>query len=114
MTSRERWIARTRESVTRRLADDGVPQTAGDLVDNLDITRYLPSLGTIDQRTEREISAALRWLVEQGYAEEVHPDYPGQFAEYGMRGRVAYQLTVKGTMFAIQCDSLWGRTERAS
>lgn len=114
MNSRDRWIARTRESAARKLAEDGVPQTAGSLLDNLDITRYMPSLGFIDQRTEREISAALRWMVGQGYAEEVHPDYPGQFAEYGMRGRVAYQLTNKGMSYAIQCDSLFGRTERAS
>lgn len=82
-TSRARWVRETRESVLRALCSDGIPMSAGALEDNLDISWYSSGLGFFGRRTAREISAALRWLVGEGYArrldadERTPYDYPG-------------------------------------
>lgn len=89
-TSRERWVRRTRESVARQLYREGGPISAQVLEDNLDITRYMPSLGFADRRTQSEISSALTWLVKNGYAEVVEDRQP-----YDPPGKL-YELTTKG------------------
>jgi hypothetical protein len=96
-TSRVRWVRRTRESVARALVREGVPSRASDLEDNLDITHYVTGLGFLDQRTEREISAALRWLVSQGYAEAMTFDR-------GAPG-IHYTITEPGRKFARSTDN---------
>lgn len=94
--SRERWVRRTRWSVARALAADEQPTRAQDLVDNLDITTYLSGIGFVDLRSEREISAALRWMVKEHLAEEMtfsRDDYdyaPGKH----------YAITAPGIVFA--------------
>lgn len=92
-TSREQWVRRTRESVARQMFRDGIPVSASYLLDNLDISNYSPSFGFYDTRTQREISAALTWLVKNGYAtKEVYDkdDPPGQ----------CYNLTEAGVLMA--------------
>lgn len=81
-TSRARWVRETRESVLRALLDErGVPQSAGSLEDNLDVTHWT-SIGPMGVRSAREIGAALRWLEQQGLAEAVERD------EYDPPGKV--------------------------
>lgn len=91
MTGRERWVQRTRESVLRALErEHGGPETAQSLEGNLDISTYMPSLGFVDQRTEREIAAALRWLAVQGWVEEAERE------PYDPPGGKLYRLTPAG------------------
>lgn len=89
-TSREKWVRRTRESTARALRDEGGLGSAASLEGNLDISWYATGLGFIDQRSEREISAALRWLVKQGYAERM--TFRSPFDPPG----VCYELTRHG------------------
>lgn len=67
-TSQQKWVRRTRESVLRAIAKEGIPVSAGYLEDCLDITTYYTGLGFVDRRSQREVSAALRYLVTQGHA----------------------------------------------
>jgi hypothetical protein len=96
--SRERWVRRTRESVARYLMRYVGPFCAQEIEGNLDLTQY-SALGFLDQRSSREISAALRWLVEQGYAEEVEIE-PWQLSEIEHPDAKHYQLTQAGFEFA--------------
>src|SRR3954466_376787 len=75
--SRSRWVRRTRESVLRYLVRESVPLSAGAIEHNLDITGW-GDFGVRDDRTKREISAALQWLVTLGWAERLPEDqrYP--------------------------------------
>lgn len=96
---RKRWVRRTRESVARALEAERIPMSAGYIEGNLDITSYVGGgFGFRDQRTEREISHALRWLVEEGYAERVDErdpeDPPG----------VLYAITLTGIKYASETD----------
>lgn len=99
MTSRERWVQRTREAVARAMNRESIPVNAAMLEDNLDITTYMPSLGFVDRRSRGEVAAALRWLVSQGYAKEVNEAYPGEFKECGMPSGQAYELTRESVEF---------------
>jgi hypothetical protein len=98
--SRQAWVRRTRESVLRQLSREYVACSAGYLEDNLDITGYSHGFGFYDRRSAREISAALRWLVAQGYAEEVHErvpdDPPGKLYVVTTRGVLRARETVEG------------------
>jgi hypothetical protein len=91
-----RYVRETRWSVARALAKEQVPMRARDLEGNLDISDYLPSLGFVGVRTEREISAALRWLVEQGYAESMTFERD----DYDYRPGIHYSATNEGIAFA--------------
>lgn len=69
-TTRERWVRRTRESTLRYLAQEQIPLSARAIEGNLDIGGW-GTLGPIGARTDREIGAALRWLVQQGHVERL-------------------------------------------
>jgi hypothetical protein len=92
MNARERWVAATRTSTARALHRIGIPMSAAALEGNLDIDRWT-SIGPL-MRTQREISAALRWLIAEGYAKAVEDrdqlDPPGRL----------YVLTEQGNDFA--------------
>lgn len=96
----QRWVRRTRESVMRQLVRERIPMSQQGLEDNLDITRYVPALGFVDRRSEREIGAALRWLSARGYArrlredERQRDDWPG----------VLYEATVLGEAWAKETE----------
>ena len=83
MTSREKWVMNTRNSVIRALVKEQVPMSAGALEHNLDIDRWT-DIGP-HARTSREISAALRWAAKEGLADEVTErtvfDPPGKLYE---------------------------------
>jgi hypothetical protein len=90
-TSRERWVRRTRESVHRYLAGSRVPESAQSIEDNLDIGVWT-SIGLMDRRSAREINAALRWLVAQGYATALPKEHRDPYDPPGK----LYQLTRTG------------------
>jgi hypothetical protein len=91
MNSRERWVRDTREATGRALAHEYVPLSARALVGNLDIDTW--TFGGPLTRTEREIGAALRWLVSQGYAERVPEEE--RWSEYDPPG-VLFIVTPTG------------------
>lgn len=95
-TGQSKWVRETRWSVIRALAGEQVPVRARDLEGNLDISTYMPSLGFSGVRSEREISAALRWLVEQGYAESMTFERD----DYDYQPGVHYSATLEGIEFA--------------
>jgi hypothetical protein len=99
-TQRQRWVRRTRESVMRQLAREGV-STAGSLVDNLDIS-WWSSIGPMDVRSQREISAALNWLVQQGFAEVIDEKLRDPYDPPGK----LYDLTLEGD---AEVAVRWGR-----
>lgn len=94
-TSQQRWVTATREAVARELRREwSVPMSAIALEGNLDIDTW--SFGGPLTRTAREISAALNWLVAQGYAERMAE---ADRTEWDPRG-VCYVITPAGIKFA--------------
>ena len=95
-TQREKWVTETRESTGRALVREQIPMSAGALYGNLDCSTYISGLGFTGIRTEREISAALRWLVDEGYAERLPDDQrdpddpPGALYVATPNGRTAF------------------------
>lgn len=87
--SRERWVRETREATVRALVRFAVPASAAALEDELDLGTWT-SIGLIGHRSAREVSAALRWAVAEGYAEPVAErdpeDPPGKLYTYTASG----------------------------
>ena len=88
--SREMWVATTRESVLTALDRERVPMSASALHGNLPCDTWT-SLGPLT-RTTREISAALNYLVEQGWASVV-PE--SERTEWDPSGKL-YVITQEG------------------
>jgi hypothetical protein len=84
----------------RQLAREGV-SSASALVDNLDIS-WWSSIGPMDVRSVREISAALTWLVKEGKAEVIDEKLRDPYDPPGK----LYDLTLEGD---AEVAVKWGR-----
>jgi hypothetical protein len=84
----------------RQLAREGV-SSASALVDNLDIS-WWSSIGPMDVRSVREISAALTWLVKEGKAEVIDEKLRDPYDPPGK----LYDLTLEGD---AEVAVRWGR-----